>query len=90
MLTNGFCSIFVKIQAIIFGQNCHLKTRGNEKFLHFLPPLGIEDNAKFGISILLNVRPFYLQEDILIYYMAEKLKSSEQKYKNNIWFLIQL
>ena len=38
----------------------------------FLPPLGIEDNAKFRTAFALKISVgLYLQDDIFIYYMAE-------------------
>ena len=40
--------------------------------VHFLPSLRIQDNAKFSISFVLKyLLGFSLQNDILIYYMAE-------------------
>ena len=49
----------------------------------FLPPLGIEGNAEFSISPVLNTCRlcFSLHNDIFIYHVAELFKRYEQKCK---------
>ena len=43
--------------------------------VYLLPPLGIEDQAKFNINFVSKYPPgFSVQDDIFIYYIAEIFK----------------
>ena len=63
-----FCFIFPRSQAINSDQNGPLRDKRNERCI--LPPLGIENNARFGIILFLKYPPYFsLQSSICTYYM---------------------
>ena len=46
----------------------------------FLPPLGIQGNAKFSIALVLKISVlFSLQDNIFIYNIAEKVRKAMSK-----------
>ena len=49
--------------------------------MYFLPPLGIEDRAKFSIDFVLGKSVmFSLQADTLIHYIAKIFKKLQEKF----------
>ena len=64
---NGFCFVILRIKAIISDRNGAILMLGKWK-VHFLPPLGIENNAKFNIAFFSrNIRRIFLSKMIPLF-----------------------
>ena len=85
-LQASFFSFEVRLLFLIkFGALEAGKVKGAFFKWHFLPVLGIQENAKFSISFALKISTvFFTIRRYLSYYIAEMFEKLRAKYVNNI------